>query len=560
METTTVSASGLSGKHLMFARELLAASGVDGDVHAASRYWELHHFDIHTGAVKDRPNCQLCHAELVNIAVIRNVKNDMQLTIGHDCLEKLHNLQASGKVESVSLSTWKEYRTEARKHIEKALGGKRGIIAAVTKWLAAEAQLPPSIKDTLGWLEKFGTPQSLEKAEELVAYYKATRRFPVVTLMSASEFALYSSSVSPEKRKEEMTLDDFAKMREALARLRIARERREKRAFAAKKATLDALLARGVPAADTKISSDWTQFEITFSLPKLPCRAVIKYPYGQRYTKEQIVETAPEILRFTPRDILSLFSFGHDVQLTLNEEQKSTWLERLAARKKTDDDVLEERLVAVVRELGDTFTVEMTPEILNARPRKIRTTISDIPVFAFLGLTRPTHELLATLPSTLRLVRPTPRSAKVWGKAEITADVHPDDIAAWNKRLDERAEQERHKELERVLAEKATLREKKTQLDKRLHELRNDPNFLFGRLFAEEYKGRSQWKRNQSGGIRYVLDRNDKYDPEEGLLLFRKGRHLVPGRVILLHRVYVSEIGNHYQISAHSDDFFLETI
>lgn len=205
-------------KNVSFTRELLVASGGGNDVHRASQGWALAHFGVNHGRAE--LHCQLCHAYIVNFAVITHAKNAMQLMIGHDCLEKLANLQRTGRVESISatLPTWKSYRSGVRAFIKTELKGKRDIVASVTKWLASQKDLPESVRETLEWLEKFGAPQSEEKARELVAYYKAHRKFPVEELINGPQ--VWSYRFHPRKRMlpKEVTLQKLPQLLRVLER------------------------------------------------------------------------------------------------------------------------------------------------------------------------------------------------------------------------------------------------------------------------------------------------------------------------------------------------------
>lgn len=216
-------------KNISFTRELLVASNGGNDVHKASQGWVLAHFGVNNGPDM---HCQLCHAYIVNFAVIKRAENAMQLTIGHDCLEKLGNLQRTGRVESLSvtLPTWKSYRSVVRAFIKTELKGKRDIVSSVTKWLAAQTDLPENIRETLEWLEKFGVPESEEKARELVAYYKANRKFPVEQLVDHSVLFGHSFHHDVGALPDEVTLDELPQLLEKIERSKVlARQQREAR-------------------------------------------------------------------------------------------------------------------------------------------------------------------------------------------------------------------------------------------------------------------------------------------------------------------------------------------
>ncbi len=215
-----------SPKDASFIKELLAASGVINDVHRASQSWSVSHFEMFAEdeETKDRPHCQLCHASgLVHSAIIVHETNGMRLRIGHDCLEKLVQLQETGEVKSAKLYTFKTHREKLRRDLEAAFVHApqkvaRNIVAAMTKWLSAQKVLPEHIRETLKWLEKFGTPANNEAAQELLLYYKTHRRFPIADVCTRAIVAAIETHPFRKLIPKTVTLDQLPQLERIASR------------------------------------------------------------------------------------------------------------------------------------------------------------------------------------------------------------------------------------------------------------------------------------------------------------------------------------------------------
>jgi uncharacterized protein YbcI len=196
--------------HQRFIDNILAGSR-SRDFSEAVREWKIERY----GASPINLNCHLCNTVINNFVVLRNTVNENRLVIGNDCYDKFIAFLRTGKVES-QLPTRSEHVKAIRKHLQDIVPvmprGKRNrtAVRTVIGWLEEQLEvraLPDEIGAIVETMKILGFTPSIEDAEKIVAYYKATRKLSLLNFIEYWELKRYGLNPS-----QEVTQDEFVEV------------------------------------------------------------------------------------------------------------------------------------------------------------------------------------------------------------------------------------------------------------------------------------------------------------------------------------------------------------
>ncbi|MDO8512013.1 MAG: hypothetical protein Q7S57_01970 [bacterium] len=177
--------------------------------------WDL----VRIHASKSWHNCHLCNKRIKVCVTLSNSQNGSYLIVGEECHEKLVHLVSHGKVESVSpIHAMKgNLRRYWRKLADRTVVG----------WLKEElcaGRLTEEVADIVYTITQLGFAPTTDDADMVIAFYKATRRFPLVNLLRCGElFGFRHSRLLPKM----ITIDQIERIRELLAKDKVIREKLE---------------------------------------------------------------------------------------------------------------------------------------------------------------------------------------------------------------------------------------------------------------------------------------------------------------------------------------------
>lgn len=175
MTTTTVASHWM---HHRFVKNLVNASHAR-DLPGAAKEWRF--FRLH--ATAESLECHLCNIRINNCVTLRNTVNGNYLVCGEDCYDKLLAFLRSGRVKSALPSRDAPTR-KLRRHWKGLLRKLKD--RTVVGWLREELQagrLPDDIAAIVYTISRIGLAPTTADADRVIAHYKATRLFTIVTLL-----------------------------------------------------------------------------------------------------------------------------------------------------------------------------------------------------------------------------------------------------------------------------------------------------------------------------------------------------------------------------------------
>ncbi len=184
MTTTTVASHWM---HHRFVNNLVNASH-DRDLHGAAKEWKF--FRLH--AAREMQSCQLCNTRIVNCVTLQNTENGNYLVLGENCYDKLLSYLRSGRVKSTLPSRDAQTR-KLRRHWKVLLKNLKD--RTVVGWFREELQagrLPADITEIVYTISRIGLAPTTGDADRVIAFYKATRRFPIEALLAWYELRDFS--------------------------------------------------------------------------------------------------------------------------------------------------------------------------------------------------------------------------------------------------------------------------------------------------------------------------------------------------------------------------------
>lgn len=177
--TTTVSAHWM---HQRFVQNLLNASH-ERDLRNAAKEWRFSSLHVSGKSLQ----CQLCNTCINKCVTLHNTVNGNYLVLGENCYDKLLGYLKSGRVKS-ALPSRDAQTKKLRQHWKGLL--KKLKDRTVVGWFRDELQdgrLPADIAEIVYTISRIGLAPTTEDADRIIAYYKATRRFPINALVRWQE-------------------------------------------------------------------------------------------------------------------------------------------------------------------------------------------------------------------------------------------------------------------------------------------------------------------------------------------------------------------------------------
>jgi hypothetical protein len=209
-------------KNIVFMKQMITLTGVKtlAEVQGKWRFDRL--IDLHKEVVPGFDNCcQACHAAIDYACLIVRVDDEISRAyIGSDCMEKLVYFNATGLIESVNPASVRKLRSELRTAIEEGIrdaGAKKPRVASILSWLKErKSSLPLHLQKSVDFMDAFGYPYLREHALAIVAEYKAHRPFALETILTREEMDLYRRYGRDCKIEGIIYLNDLPRVRALL--------------------------------------------------------------------------------------------------------------------------------------------------------------------------------------------------------------------------------------------------------------------------------------------------------------------------------------------------------
>lgn len=548
----------IARKHEMFIRELTAASAAV-TLESAAPQWQLAHFDRADG----KGNCQLCHTAIINVVVIKNPSRGMYLRIGHDCYDKLIDYQQSLDLGAITYVDRKKEIGRIKSYV------KRHIDAAVLRWLEGRKRLPSALRRALMLIKAVGYAPQLSDAEGLVEYYKNHRKFSLYDLLSPEQRKILE--VYPERGSlpKTLTLAVLPAVQEALATWHEAEQERLHQEREQKRQTLLRFAQCGLTPSNLRFEAVGQSMMLAFEYGGVTLHPRIDssdaYYTLRSLSEEDLRATRPATLELTAKEMGDSITFhlGYECTKTWVENVRKIREEREAARERERGERIERLLDALVDKEVDLSGAEIISEGKgDSYSITLRFPVGQDTVISLLVSRHPGI-------SGFRLGLPGIRSDFLWSGAcrnllektmppcayfavnEETGEVilNEESAESWlakayaesklrNARLEE--QKQARLELEKAEWEQAkpiALAKAKQHMEGKVAE---DPDMYLETSFRwgkHPRTGENQ-RETRVRGVKYVLAREDHYDPNEGTIYVRVVRELVPERVMLVTRIY----------------------
>lgn len=256
---------------------LLAASSQPA-LEVAALEWQLKDVQRRPGV---RLHCQLCNTPIDIAVLIESRLNGVVLIIGKDCFAKLVRFLETQRIESPLRRPPARQEVRGRLHaLERELGDATSSTTArsaalhldtVLGWFQMEldaGQLPPSLAMTIRTITNLGVTATLSSTDELVAYYKANRRFPTSILVRVPARVPLGFQIPSET-----TIDGALRIRALLERLSaLADARRDRRERVLRERAVSMHTAAAVRLTELKGEVGQLAEAVTRELPVLTDR------------------------------------------------------------------------------------------------------------------------------------------------------------------------------------------------------------------------------------------------------------------------------------------------
>jgi hypothetical protein len=519
-------------KNITFMKQMMTLTGVKtlAEVQGKWRFERL--IDLHKEVVPGFDNCcEACHSGLDYACQIVRVDDaDSIAHIGSDCMEKLVYFNVTGLIESVNPASVRKLRSELRTTIEEGIrdaGAKKPRVASILSWLKErKSSLPLHLQKSIEFMDAFGYPYLREHALALVAEYKAHRPFALETVLTREEIDLYRKYGHECKIDKIIYLNDLPRVRaqlksaEAERILRWTQLWQELSAGPIALSSFDEMYSGGY-----SLSMFYKGVEVRVGLPEpssidarcfndpdlrnltvrlLGCRA--HYP-----------ESNSAVVEMDPTDraaVIAAAKQARDKHFAMLERERQQKAEQRSAtiQRVVTEGLRKEQLT--VHNMGWGGSMHIVAHV------------EDVSFTMKLSSDFPLEWYQETLPEHLQIVavRATDAGARV--EFRLTEEFDEQWRLQLKARKDAISEGNR-----KIVEEKIATLSRQDQYVRLFFKKSYYPRKRDGRLMLE-------W-RAWRDGIKYVLARRDSYEGQAVLCV--KGLELVPGKVYVVHRVYLSE-------------------
>lgn len=291
-------------KHKLFKSNLISAAA-QGQSEENTPSFEVvaHQWHYHgKGQLDELINCQVCHTQIRNMVMIRHSKTEVILEIGQDCFRKLEHFKATGVLAAVTESKVVTPVKPIDK-LEKKLKVKPE--ETFLSWLVAQSNLTEALKQAAKTALALGYPPSVKIAEDLVAFYRAHRKFHLKDLIDGKKLQVINAWLQDFGREwlpEMVTLDELNQLEKQLEEAVELKQTNWLTATASDKIKTLARCKRPVPAI--KLRYDLNQFTLSdFKLQvgfyygsfqlNIPAELMLNSGYSWRVFLAALEETMP---------------------------------------------------------------------------------------------------------------------------------------------------------------------------------------------------------------------------------------------------------------------------